>query len=68
MPDPQKPRLDQRMVFALVLIAIPFMLLAARVILFRPDDGCGDPDHSQVGGIEQLFVPGTACPETPQGR
>lgn len=68
MENPQKPRLDPRMVFAVVLIAIPVIYVVSQIILVRAGDDCADPDRSQVGGITQMFVPGEACPQTPRGR
>jgi hypothetical protein len=68
MESPRKPRLDPRMVFAAVLIAIPVLYVVAQIIVVRATDDCGDPDHTQVGGIAQMFVPGDACPQTPRGR
>jgi hypothetical protein len=67
MPQ-QKPRLDPRMVFAVVLVAIPVLYVVAQVILVRSGADCGEPDHSQVGGLVQMFVPGDACTEEPPGR
>lgn len=64
----QKPRFDPRMVFAVVLVAIPVLYVVAQVILVRSDADCGEPDHSQVGGLVQMFVPGEACTEEPPGR
>ncbi|HSE08270.1 MAG TPA: hypothetical protein VLB29_06365 [Nocardioidaceae bacterium] len=65
MENPQKPRLEPRMIFAVVLVAIPLLYVVGQVILFRAGEDCGDPDHSQVGGLAQLFIPGDACPQTP---
>lgn len=67
MPSQQKPRLDPRMVFAVVLVAIPLVYVVLHVIAIRSGGDCGDPDHSQVGGVAQMFVPGDAC-ETPADR
>jgi hypothetical protein len=66
MESPKKPRLDARLVFAVVLVAIPLLYVVGQVILVRSDEDCGDPDHSQVGGISQMFIPGEACPRTPR--
>ncbi len=65
MESPQKPRLDPRMVFAVVLVAIPVLYVVTQVILVRAGDDCADQDRAQVGGITQMFVPGDACPRTP---
>lgn len=68
MENPQKPRLDPRMVFAVVLIAIPVIYVVSQIILVRAGDDCADEDRAGVGGIAQMFVPGEACPQTPRGR
>ena len=68
MENPQKPRLDPRMVFAVVLIAIPVIYVVSQIILVRAGDDCADPDRAEVGGIAQMFVPGDACPRAPRGR
>ena len=68
MESPHKPRLDPRMVFALVLIAIPMIYVVSQIILVRAGDDCADPDRSEVGGFTQMFVPGEACPQKPRGR
>ena len=67
MENPQKPRLDPRMVFAVVLIAIPVIYVVSQIILVRAGDDCADPDRAEVGGIAQMFVPGEACPADPSG-
>ena len=64
----QKPRLEPRIVFALVMVAIPVLYLVAHVILVRSGNDCGEPKPSQVGGVAQLFVPGDACTPAPAGR
>ena len=67
MENKQRSRLEPRMIFAVLLLAIPILYVVGQVILFRAgDERCGDPDHSQVGGIAQLFIPGDACPQEPQ--
>jgi len=58
MENPRKPRLEPRMVFALVFVAIPVIYVVAQVILVRSGVGC---DDSQVGGVAQLFLPGVGC-------
>ncbi len=68
MEPQRKPRLEPRLVFAMVLVAIPVLYVVAQVILVRSGAECGEPDHSQVGGLVQLFVPGEACTEDPRGR
>jgi hypothetical protein len=68
MENPQKPRLDPRMVFALVFLAIPVLYLVAQVILVRSGDDCAEAGESAVGGVTQLFVPGVGCPVEPKGR
>ena len=45
----QKPRLEPRIVFALVMVAIPVLYLVAHVILVRSGNDCGEPKPSQVG-------------------
>jgi hypothetical protein len=55
------------MVFALVLVAIPFLYVVAQVIVFRAGEECGGADHSQVGALTQLFVPGDGCGPEPTG-
>lgn len=70
MPEPRddRPRVEPRFVFLAVLVAIPVLYVVAQVILVRSGDDCGDPDHSQVGGLVQLFVPGDACEDVPGRR
>jgi hypothetical protein len=68
MDQQQKPRVDPRMAFALVLIAIPFLYLAAQVVVFRSGEDCGEANHSQVGSLTQLFVPGSGCPTRPASK
>ena len=67
MERQQRPRLDGRLVFALVLVAIPVLYVVAHVILIRSGDECADVGQAEVGGLSQMFVPGDAC-ETPRGR
>jgi hypothetical protein len=62
---PRRPRVDPRMAVALVLLAIPFLYVVAQVILVRSGGDCGEADHSQVGAISQLFLPGSACEPAP---
>ena len=64
----QKPRLEPRMVFALVLLAIPLLYVVAQVILVRTGDECGGPSHSEVGGLAQMVIPGESCTQVPAGR
>jgi hypothetical protein len=60
-----RPRLDPRLVVAGLLLAIPLLYVVAQVVLVR-DTVCGEADHSQVGALTQLFVPGAGCrPEPP---
>jgi hypothetical protein len=66
MENPKKPRLDPRMVFALVFLAIPVLYLVAQVILVRSGDDCAEAGDSAVGGVAQLFVPGVGCPVEPR--
>lgn len=68
MVDQQKPRLEPRMVFALVLVAIPVLIVVAQVILVRSGDDCEESGQAAVGSITQLFVPGVGCPVEPHGR
>ena len=68
-PEPPARRgLEPRLVFAFALIAVPILILAFQVILFRSDGACGDPDHAKVGGLSQLFLPGDGCPVEPKPR
>jgi hypothetical protein len=67
MQQQRKPRVDPRLAFALALLAIPFLYLVAQVILVRAGEDCGEADHSQVGAITQLFVPGSGCEPQPSG-
>lgn len=66
MENNRKPRLDPRMVFALVFVTIPVLYVVAQVILVRSGTEC---DDSQVGGVAQLFLPGVGCEqEVPKVR
>jgi len=67
MDKTPRPRVDPRMAFALVLVAIPFLYVVAQVIVFRAGEECGEADHSQVGAVTQLFVPGDGCAPEPTG-
>jgi len=67
MEQQHKPRVDARMVFALVLVAIPVLYVVAQLIVFRAGEDCGEADHSQVGAVTQLFVPGDGCTPEPTG-
>lgn len=68
METPRRQGLEPRLVFALVLIAIPVLIGVAQLILVRSGGECGDPDRSQVGGVTQLFVPGNGCAVEPKPR
>jgi hypothetical protein len=60
----RRPRLDPRLVVAGLLLAIPLLYVVAQVVLLRDSD-CGEADHSQVGALTQLFVPGAGCRPEP---
>jgi hypothetical protein len=62
-----RPRVEPRLVFAVVLVAIPVLYVVAQVIFFRPSE-CGNARDTQVGGVSQLFLPGDGCKEQPPGR
>lgn len=67
MEQPRKPRLEPRLVFALVMIAIPVLYVVAQTVVVRPGETCADPERREVGGLAQLFVPGVGCEqEEPQ--
>lgn len=67
MPGPS--RMEPRLVIAAVLVAIPLLWLAGQVLLTQAGEDCGEADHSQVGSLVQLFVPGTGCADAPpRGR
>ena len=66
MEQPRKPRVDARLVFALVAVAIPVLYLVAQVILVRSGEDCSD-DY-QAGSLAQLFVAGVGCPVEPHSR
>ena len=64
------PRLEPRLVFAFVMVAIPLLYLVAQVVLVRDGGDCSSPE-AQVGGLSQMFVPGVGCEdpvEPPRGR
>ena len=65
MPDeqqrPTRPRLEPRLVFALVLVAIPVLWIVGQVILVRAGEECTGEGTDQVGGLVQMFVPGDSC-------
>ncbi len=60
MEQPRRPRMEPRLVFVVVMLAIPVLIFVTQTILVR-DDGCADPERRDVGGISQLFVPGVGC-------
>ena len=63
--EPQHtPRLEPRLVFVVVMIAIPVLYLVAQVLLVRPGEDC----ESAVGGLGQMFVPGVGCENPPMPR
>lgn len=67
-PDgPRRPRVEPRLVFALVMVAIPLLIGIGQVLLVRSGGECDADDHSKVGGLAQLFVPGDGCPVAPPG-
>jgi hypothetical protein len=68
MENQRKQRLEPRMVFALVLVAIPVLYVVAHVIVIRSGPDCGDGNGAEVGGIAQMFVPGAGCAEPPARR
>lgn len=55
-----QPRLEPRLVFALVLAAFVVLWVIGQLILVSGDDDCSEP-----GGLLQLFVPGSGCPVDP---
>lgn len=61
MEHQRKPRVEPRLVFALVMIAIPVLYVVAQTILVRPGEACAEPERRAVGSIAQLFVPGVGC-------
>jgi hypothetical protein len=64
--EPQhKPRLEPRLVFVVVMVAIPVLYVLAQVVLVRPGEDCAD---SAVGGLSQMFVPGVGCENPPMPR
>lgn len=67
METPHKPRLEPRLVFAMLLVAIPLLYVVAHVILIRSSSECPDGSHTDVGGIAQMFVPGEGCRPAPAG-
>lgn len=67
MEPQRKPRLEPRLVFAFVMLAIPVLYLVAQVVLVRSGGDCGGQD-AQVGGLSQLFLPGVGCEQPPRPR
>ncbi|HSE71007.1 MAG TPA: hypothetical protein VLA97_09630 [Nocardioidaceae bacterium] len=61
----RRTRLEPRLVITCVLVAIPVLWVIGQVILTKATESCGEPDHSQVGDLVQMFVPGDACVEEP---
>lgn len=61
-PSPREngPRLEPRLVFAFVMVAIPLLYLVAQVVLVRDGGDCSSRE-AQVGGLSQMFVPGVGC-------
>lgn len=69
MVHQQKPRLEPRLVFVVVMLAVPALIFALQTLLVRPGDAC---TGGQTGGLGQLFLPGVGCeqpvvPRTPGG-
>jgi hypothetical protein len=62
MEPPRRPRLEPRLVFVAVMVAIPLLWLMAQAVLVRPGESCED---SAVGGLGQMFVPGVGCEQEP---
>ena len=60
-PD-QKPRLEPRLVFVVVMLAVPALILAVQTVLVRPGESC---EENPAGGLGQLFVPGVGCEPSP---
>lgn len=56
-PD-RKPRLEPRLVFVVVMLAVPALILIVQTLLVRPGEAC---EQSPAGGLSQLFVPGVGC-------
>jgi hypothetical protein len=52
--------LEPRLVFVVVMLAIPVLIFVTQTILVRGEE-CADPERRDVGGISQLFVPGVGC-------
>lgn len=63
-PD-QKPRLEPRLVFVVVMLAVPALIFALQTVLVRPGDDCA---AGQTGGLGQLFLPGVGCEQPPVPR
>lgn len=55
-----RPRLEPRLVFAFVMLAIPLLYLVAQVVIVREGGDCTSRE-AQVGGLSQMFVPGVGC-------
>ena len=68
MENPQKPRLEPRLVFAVLLVAIPLLYVVAHVTLVRSGTDCPPAERSDVGGFSQMFLPGEGCRPPPTGR
>ena len=60
MDQPRRPRTEPRLVFVVVMLAIPVLIFVTQTILVRGDE-CADPERRDVGGLSQLFVPGVGC-------
>ena len=58
MEPTRRPRLEPRLVFVAVMVAIPLLWLVAQTVLVRPGEACED---NPAGGLAQLFVPGVGC-------
>lgn len=64
-PEPA-PRLEPRLVVAAVALGLLFLVIAGQILLGKAaGQECEETDHSQVGGVTQLFVPGDGCAERP---
>lgn len=61
----QKPRLEPRLVFVVVMLAIPALIFALQTLLVRPGDDCAGDG---TGGLGQLFLPGVGCEQPPVPR
>ncbi len=65
MEPQRKPRLEPRLVFVFVMLAVPVLYLLAQVVLVRPGEDC---QAGGVGGLGQMFVPGVGCENPPTPR